>query len=160
MRIQSVCCLIFCSALFSRINSWVNLPQGLKIWILYDCQHTEQPANSDLCRRNATVSQVQCTSCTFMLPSLFCPMKSMFYFLFSSAFGWYLEPHRGVPREWSQQHGPQRWAVGGSSRGGPVHHLLPAEQAFAHHTPDQCGAVHQLAAQLPPGSIWPVRKTS
>lgn len=29
--------------------------QGLRIWILYDCRRTEQPANSDLCRRNATV---------------------------------------------------------------------------------------------------------
>lgn len=80
--------------------------------------------------------------------------------LLSSALGWHLECHRGFPRERHQHHGPQRWPLCGSSRSGAVHHFLPAEQAHAHHPPDHRGALHQPAAQLPAGSLWPVSNTS
>lgn len=78
----------------------------------------------------------------------------------SSAFGWHLECHRGFPRERHQHHGPHRWALCGSSRSGAEHHFLPAEQAHAHHPPDPRGSVHQPAAQLPAGILWPVSSTS
>lgn len=80
--------------------------------------------------------------------------------LLSSAPGWHLECHRGFPRERHQHHGPQRWPLRGSPRNGAVHHLLPAEQAHAHHPPDQRGTVHKPAAQLPAGSLWPVSNMS
>lgn len=80
--------------------------------------------------------------------------------LTSSAPGWHLECHRGFPRERHQHHGPQRWPLRGSPRNGAVHHLLPAEQAHAHHPPDQRGTVHKPAAQLPAGSLWPVSSMS
>lgn len=75
-----------------------------------------------------------------------------------SAFGRHLERHRGFPGERPQRHGPQRWAFRGSSRSCAVHYLLPAEQAHAHHASDKRGTVHQPAAQLPAGSLWPVSK--
>lgn len=77
-----------------------------------------------------------------------------------SAPGRHLECHRGFPREWHQHHGPQRWPLSGPPRNGTVHHFLPAEQAHAHHPPDQRGAVHKPAAQLPAGSLWPVSSIS
>lgn len=80
--------------------------------------------------------------------------------LISSAFGGYLECHRSLSRERPQHHGPQCWALCGSSGNGTVHHFLPAEQTHAHHPPDQRGAVHQLAAQLPAGSLRPVSNPS
>lgn len=75
-----------------------------------------------------------------------------------SAFGRHLERHRGFPGERPQRHRPQRWAFRGSSRSCAVHYLLPAEQAHAHHASDKRGTVHQPAAQLPAGSLWPVSK--
>lgn len=83
-----------------------------------------------------------------------------FPFLLSSASGWHLECYRGFSRERPQHHGPQRRALCGSSRNGTVHHFLPAEQTHAHHPPDQRGAVHQPAAQLPAGCLWPVSNPS
>lgn len=131
--------------------------QGLRIWILYDCQRTERPANSDLCRRNATVRMnfylfiLKC--CTWPSQKGLCWRLPVF-----SAFGRHLERHRGFPGERPQRHGPQRWAFRGSSRSCAVHYLLPAEQAHAHHASDKRGTVHQPAAQLPAGSLWPVSK--
>lgn len=132
--------------------------QGLRIWILYDCRRTEQPANSDLCRRNATVRMnfyvlIFLRCCTW--PS----QKGLRWRLpVFSAFGRHLERHRGFPGERPQRHRPQRWAFRGSSRSCAVHYLLPAEQAHAHHASDKRGTVHQPAAQLPAGSLWPVSK--
>lgn len=77
-----------------------------------------------------------------------------------SAPGRHLECHRGFPGERHQHHGPQRWPLGGPPRNGTVHHFLPAQQAHAHHPPDQRGAVHKPAAQLPAGSLWPVSSIS
>ena len=61
------------SDISSVIWLWVTLPQGLKIWIPYDYRHTEPPANSDLCRRNAIVSMTQCAfnHITTLLAQLF-----------------------------------------------------------------------------------------
>lgn len=134
----------------------MNFLQGLRIWILYGCRPTEQPANSDLCRRNATVSMTQCTLNFARDKATKQKNPLTWSFPVFSAFGRHLERHRGFPRERPQRHGPQRRAVRGSSRSGAVHDLLPAEQAHAHHAPDQRGAVHQPAAQLPAGGLRPV----
>lgn len=91
---------------------------------------------------------------------LIIPIGRVIFCLLSSAFGWHLECHRGFPREWPQHYGTRRWALRCSSRGGTVHHYLPAEQTYAHHPPDQRGSVHQPAAQLPAGSLWPVSNVS
>lgn len=146
------------SDISSVIWLWVTLPQGLKIWIPYDYRHTEPPANSDLCRRNAIVSMTQCVF--NHITTLIAAVHVQGSCLLSSALGWHLECHRGFPRERHQHHGPQRWPLCGSSRSGAVHHFLPAEQAHAHHPPDHRGALHQPAAQLPAGILWPVSNTS
>lgn len=70
-----------------------------------------------------------------------------------SSSGGCLEHDRSLSWQWAQHAGPQRWdqcvAVGDY----PVFHLLPAQQAAAHHPSDQCGAVHRAAAQLHGGHL-------
>ena len=80
-------------------------------------------------------------------------------FLISSPCG-RVEHDRSLPRQWAEHTGShrrdQRLPLGDY----PVVHLLPAEQAPAHHTPDQRGAVHRPAAQLHGGYLRQVHSTS
>lgn len=80
-----------------------------------------------------------------------------------SSSGGRLEHDRSLSRQRPQHAGPQRWDQCVTAGDHPVFHLLPAQQAAAHHPPDQCGAVHRVAAQLHGGhlrqvGLWRPRK--
>lgn len=74
-----------------------------------------------------------------------------------SSSGGCLEHDRSLSWQRAQHIGPQRWDQCVAAGDDPVFHLLPAQQAAAHHPSDQCGAVHWAAAQLYGGHLWQVR---
>lgn len=76
-----------------------------------------------------------------------------FAFAARSSSGGRLEHDRSLSRQRPQHAGPQRRDQCVTAGDHPVFHLLPAQQAAAHHPPDQCGAVHWAAAQLHGGHL-------
>lgn len=73
-----------------------------------------------------------------------------------SAPGGHLERDRSLAGKCPQQPGSQHWTERGSPRSRHFNHFLPAQQTDADDPPDQCGAVHQLTAQLLASSLWSV----
>lgn len=74
-------------------------------------------------------------------------------FIVFSAPGGHLERHRSIERKRSEQRGPKHGAQRGPTGGCALHHLLPAQQKDANHTPNPGGAVHQPPVKLPAGSL-------
>lgn len=73
-----------------------------------------------------------------------------------SSSGGCLEHDRSLSWQRAQHIGPQCWDQCVTAGDYSVFHLLPAQQATAHHPPDQCGAVHWAPAQLHGGHLWQV----
>ena len=61
--------------------------------------------------------------------------------------------NRSIERKRSEQRGPKHGAQRGPTGGCALHHLLPAQQKDANHTPNPGGAVHQPPVKLPAGSL-------
>lgn len=63
-----------------------------------------------------------------------------------SAPGGHLERHRSIAGKCSEQPGPKHRTQCGPLGGCALHHILPAQQTDANHSPNPGGAVHQPPA--------------